>query len=585
MKTHRLLSELLLSSLLLAGACVDPTDSGPQVELSQDEAPADTTVIFAGVGPDLVETAVSDPPASAVIGSSFSATDTVANQGTADAGASLTRYYLTLNGTSPVYSLGSRSVGALTVGASDSGGATLNIPSAGGGPAMSEGSYRLLVCADRGSQITEGSEENNCIASAGSVALTGPDLAESGVTVLNSPATVIAQTGTLQISDTVTNVGSAPAAASVTRFWLSTDAVKSANDAFIRNCTNGGLIPGRNIGSLNGGATSTGTTTTSPLCVRDAAGLHPPATGTYSVIACADTTNLVGELREEDFNCAASTNTITVVGYVDLIESAVSFTPGSVAAGDTLTITDTVKNVGGDTSGASHTKFYLQRNGTGGLNTYLGTSATATLPRAVGALTANATNTASTALTIPDNLQNGNYSVYACADAGPANSSARTSEVVEADENNNCTAAAGLLLASADLIISAISNPPATGSTSGPSSHFVVTATTSNIGTATAKASVNKFYLSADGVVADYFLGVRQDVPSLAPNATATASTPGTGNVNQQITIPTGTAPGTYWLLGCADGGNNNNGNVGDKVREANEDNNCLKSATQITVN
>ena len=47
-------------------------------------------------GPDLIETAVSNPPASATTGSSFSVTDTVKNQGNASAAASITRYYLSL---------------------------------------------------------------------------------------------------------------------------------------------------------------------------------------------------------------------------------------------------------------------------------------------------------------------------------------------------------------------------------------------------------------------------------------------------------------------------------------------------------
>ena len=44
--------------------------------------------------PDLVQTAVSDPPAAAAPGSSFKVVDTVQNQGLVAAAASTTRYYL-----------------------------------------------------------------------------------------------------------------------------------------------------------------------------------------------------------------------------------------------------------------------------------------------------------------------------------------------------------------------------------------------------------------------------------------------------------------------------------------------------------
>ena len=50
-------------------------------------------------GPDLVTTAVSNPPAAAAPGSAFSVTDTVKNEGNARAAASTSRYYLSLDAT------------------------------------------------------------------------------------------------------------------------------------------------------------------------------------------------------------------------------------------------------------------------------------------------------------------------------------------------------------------------------------------------------------------------------------------------------------------------------------------------------
>ena len=50
-------------------------------------------------GPDLVTTAVSNPPAAAAPGSAFSVTDTVKNEGNARAAASTSRYYLSVDTT------------------------------------------------------------------------------------------------------------------------------------------------------------------------------------------------------------------------------------------------------------------------------------------------------------------------------------------------------------------------------------------------------------------------------------------------------------------------------------------------------
>ncbi len=111
--------------------------------------------------PDLVVTAVSDPPAAALLGGSFAVTDTVQNQGTSGAGASTTRYYLA---TSPAVKTklltGARAVPALGVGATSTGTVTVTVPTR-----TALGTYFLLACADDLQQVSENSETNNCRAS------------------------------------------------------------------------------------------------------------------------------------------------------------------------------------------------------------------------------------------------------------------------------------------------------------------------------------------------------------------------------------------------------------------------------------
>jgi phage tail sheath gpL-like len=81
-----------------------------------------------------VETAVSDPPAAAAAGGTFTVTDTVQNQGGLAAPASATRYYLstdTQRGAADILLTASRAVPGLAPGASSPGApVTVTIPSA-----------------------------------------------------------------------------------------------------------------------------------------------------------------------------------------------------------------------------------------------------------------------------------------------------------------------------------------------------------------------------------------------------------------------------------------------------------------------
>jgi len=120
--------------------------------------------------PDLVETSVSDPPATATPGASFQVSDTTQNSGTVSAGASTTRYYLSPDAAQGNDKLltGTRPVGTLAAGAPSSGTVTVTIPGT-----TAAGSYFLLACADDTKAVIETNETNNCKASAGKVTV-GP---------------------------------------------------------------------------------------------------------------------------------------------------------------------------------------------------------------------------------------------------------------------------------------------------------------------------------------------------------------------------------------------------------------------------
>ena len=104
-----------------------------------------------------------------------------------------------------------------------------------------------------------------------------------------------------------------------------------------------------------------------------------------------------------------------------------------------------------------------------------------------------------------------------------------------------------------------------------PGGTLTVFDTASNLALGTAKASTTRYYLSADTVksVSDIPLGGSRAVPTLLPGASHQGSA--------TVTIPTGTALGSYRVLACADDGKVN--------AELDESTNCVAgNAVQVTL-
>jgi subtilase family serine protease len=150
-------------------ACADSGNNVPEAD-EANNCMATPGPVVTVAKPDLVESAVSSPPASQKRGTKFSVTDTARNQGAAASKGSKTRYYLSLD---PVKSAadraltGSRTVPGLAAGAADSGTVTVTIPSA-----TPLDTYFLLACADQGKTVAETDETNNCKASSASITVT-----------------------------------------------------------------------------------------------------------------------------------------------------------------------------------------------------------------------------------------------------------------------------------------------------------------------------------------------------------------------------------------------------------------------------
>jgi uncharacterized repeat protein (TIGR03803 family) len=269
-------------------ACADAALDVSEVDESNNCLAADAPVTVAK--PDLHQTAVSNPPATATPGSKFKVTDTVHNPSPVIAAKTTTRYYLSLDGTKgpgDIVLTGKRSIPELAPDAASAGSATVTIPAA-----TPDGSYRVLACADDTTKLKEADETNNCLASATTVLVGSPDLV---TTAVGNPPIGAVRGGEFKMTDTVLNEGTVPADDSKTQYYLSLDAMKSAGDVL--------LTGKRTVPALAVGASSSGSkTVTVPLAAPF---------GNYYVLACADDLGKVGE-SDNGNNCRASITAVTI---------------------------------------------------------------------------------------------------------------------------------------------------------------------------------------------------------------------------------------------------------------------------------
>ncbi|MBI4489401.1 MAG: SBBP repeat-containing protein, partial [Deltaproteobacteria bacterium] len=471
------------------------------------------------IRPDLIVTTVS-VPATASAGSTISVTDTTKNQAVVSATASMTKFYLSTDTTLSAGDtlLGNRPIPVLAADAESTGATALTIPAGTAG-----GKYYILAQADADGAVAESNEGNNTTAS--NAFGIGPDLI---ITTVFAPSTAGAGS-TIFVSNTTKNQGGDPAGASATKFFLSTDTNLGPSDV---------LLGSRAITALAPGGISVESTSLS----------IPAATapGTYFIIAQADADNAIAEANEGNNTTASNAFAIGA----DLVVSALT-APSTAAPGSTISVTDTTKNQGGGSAGASTTRFYLSTDTSFDSGDLLLGS------RTVPVLAPGAASSASTALTLPAGLAGGTYYMIAKADADNA--------VAEFSEDNNVTVASGAIFVGPDLAVAKVSGPSA----SGAGLTISVTDTTKNQGFLTTPASTTKFYLSTDTTLdaGDILLGSRT-IPALAPGALDSGST--------TLTIPPATATGTYSIIAKADADN--------AVAEIDEGNNITVASQVISI-
>jgi subtilisin family serine protease len=455
-------------------------------------------------------------PALGGIGTTIAVSITASNIGAGMAQASVTRIYLSQDATldandSPLVDV---AVPELNAGAASAQSLSLLIPAT-----TPAGRYSLIAAADADSQVAESNEGNN---RQSRVIQLGPDLTINMLNV-NGPS---GPGGVISVTDGTRNLGGGTAAATATAFYLSLNASLSADDVWLGN---------RAVQAVAAGATDTATTT-----------LTIPATtasGTYYIVATADASHAVAETIETN-----NTYYRQILIGGDAIVSTLTV-PSGGAAGSTIVVTDTTKNVGGGSIGATTTRFYLSTNASFAAGDTLLAEG-----RTVAALEPGAVHSGSTTLTLPAPLTAGLYYLIAVADGN--------GDVLETAESNNATARA--LPIGSDLVVTAFTAPAA----GAPASSITVTDTTANPGAGPAPGSQTRFYLSTNAAfdAGDTLLSGARSIAPLAGGANSTGTS--------SVALPAGLGPGTYYLIARAD--------ADHEVAETSETNNTMQRTIQI---
>jgi subtilisin family serine protease/subtilase family serine protease len=308
----------------------------------------------------------------------------------------------------------------------------------------------------------------------------------------------------ISVGETTRNQGAGSADASVTRYFLSTNAtLETGTDA---------LLGERGVPVLAPGASNSASI---PLTIP--AGT---ATGTWYLIVKADGADAVPESSE-----ANNAGWRSVLIGPDLNVSAFS-APSSAAAGGGISVTDTIRNQGGGGAAATIARYFLSSNFA------LDSGDLALGSRAVPALAAGAGHSASTALTIPANTATGAWYLIVEADADHA--------LAEALETNNVSYRS--IAVGADLTVTAMTVPMA--GSAGQS--ISVSDTISNPGGGGAQASVTQYFLSANSMLdtGDIELGSR-NVPALAGGASNSGAA--------TLALPAGLGTGSWYVIAKAD--------------------------------
>ena len=440
-------------------------------------------------------------------GQSITLRATVGNRGTAAATAATLRYYQSSDAT---ITTGDTEVGTADVISTLAVGATSVQSSSVTTPATA-GTYYYGACvvAVRGSS-------DNCSAGV-RVVVGAPDLLVQSPSVDNTTPTA-GQSITLRA--TVLNRGTATAAATTLRYYLSADATITTGDTEVGTADA--------ISALAVSATSEQSSSVPVSAIP----------GTYYYGACVAS---VSNEKDTSNNCSASVR--VTVGAPDLVVQSPSVDKTTAAAAQSLTLSATVLNRGTGAAAATTLRYYLSADAT------ITTDDTPVGTDAVSALAVSATSVQSSS--VPVAAIPGTYYYGACVDAVSG----------ESNTTNNCSTGVRVTVGTPDLLVQSAS---VDNTTLTPGQAFTLRATVLNRGTASAATTTLRYYQSSDATITtgDTEVGTADAISALAVSATSEQSS--------RVTAPA--TAGTYYYGACV-----------ASIGESNTDNNC-STGVQVIV-
>ncbi|GAB2531298.1 CARDB domain-containing protein [Rufibacter soli] len=453
-------------------------------------------------------------------GSSFTSNSFVANVGTTTSAISTVGYYLSANATfeSTDLYLGATAGGSLANGTSAERRGSMTLPSS-----VTAGSYNLLFVADPSNEVDETNEGNNVRTVP--ITVNSSNFIDLTITVRTLAATSVTVGAKVNATATIKNGGNVAAPKNAAGFYLSTNTTLDQEDVLL------------------GTTYTVGTLATGDSEVVSASLEIPAATkaGSYYVLFVPDPENHVAESNETN---GIMTLELTVTNLsIDLLVQTPTLSSSSVLAGSSVTANSSLKNQGGLDASTSTLGYYLSTN-----NTFDAADVALTTTTG-GSLAATASAAKSATLTIPTGTAAGSYYVLFVADPAKA--------VTESDEDNNVASVALTVIEpTVDLVLK---TPALSVATVLTGNTVAASVTIENTGTVAASNSTVHYFLSANNTYEATDVALGSSTGGSLAAATSAAK-------SETLTIPAGTAAGTYFVLFVADKDNT--------ILESNEGNN-----------
>ena len=507
------------------GACVDAV--AVESDTTNNCSTAVQVTVPAPERPDLTIVSSSVSNNSPTVGSPFTLSATVQNDGNGESVATTLRYYRSADGTITTSDteVGTDAVAGLAASGSDSQSVELVAPSA-------PGTHHYGACVD--AVAGESDTANNCSTA---VQITVPVPERPNLTIVSSSVSNNSPTVGSQftLSAMVNNAGGGESAASTLRYFRSADSTITTSDTEVGTNAVAGLAPS------GSGSQSVDLTA-------------PSAPGTYYYGACVDA--VAGESDTAN-NCSTAVEVTVVVTQLQ-IQGSPDLEVGTPTVSDTspetrtsFTLSATVRNAGDRESVPTTLRYYRSTDAMiTTADDSVGTKPVAQLAE-VGS---RSESVPLTAPTIP-----GTYYYGACVDAVAG----------ESNRTNNCSTAVEVTvlrterqqLGQPNLELGTPTVDDASPDTSAP---FTLSATVSNTGDGEAPATTLRYYRSTDATImtSDTEVG-RDDVGVLLASGTSAES----------ISLTAPSTAGTYYYGGCVDA----------VAGESNRTNNC-STAVGVTV-